>query len=130
MTTTELSGITAFLDRIAVTWKTNDGTAMGELFTADGSLINPFGERADGRDAVAAMYSAYFQGMLGGTTTTCGLDSVRPVSADHALLDAEQVITAPTGEPALTVHLAALLRRDGESWLFVDCRPYVVADRP
>ncbi|MGW4242383.1 SgcJ/EcaC family oxidoreductase [Nocardia sp. NPDC004722] len=130
MSTTELAGITAFLDRLTDTWKTNDGTALGDLFTPDGSLINPFGERADGRDAVAAMYSAYFQGMLGGTTTTCGLERVRAVSGEHALLDAEQVITAPTGEIALTVHLAALLRRDGDSWLFADCRPYVVAERP
>ena len=28
-----------------------------ELFVADGSLVNPFGQRADGRKDVAAMYS-------------------------------------------------------------------------
>ncbi|MFE3190023.1 SgcJ/EcaC family oxidoreductase [Nocardia sp. NPDC059240] len=130
MTTTELSGITAFLDRLADTWKTNDGTALSELFTADGSLINPFGERADGRNGVAAMYGEYFRGMLAGTTTSCTLERTRAVDGDHALLDAEQIITAPTGETALTVHLSALLRRDGDGWRFVDCRPYVVADRP
>lgn len=130
MSTTEISAITAFLDRLAATWKTNDGTALGELFTTDGSLINPFGERADGRAAIAAMYTAYFQGMLAATTTTCTLEGVRAVPGDHALLDAQQTITAPTGETALTVHLTALLRRDGDSWLFADCRPYVVADRP
>ncbi|APB00198.1 SgcJ/EcaC family oxidoreductase [Nocardia seriolae] len=129
MSTTDTT-VARFLDRLADAWKTNDGTALAELFTTDGSIINPFGERADGRPAIAAMYTRYFEGMLAGTTTTCTLDTLRPVSDTTALLDAEQIITAFTGETALAVHLSALLHRDGDTWQFIDCRPYVPASRP
>jgi uncharacterized protein (TIGR02246 family) len=40
--------VTTFFGKLAETWKTNDGAAFAGCFTEDGSLINPFGERADG----------------------------------------------------------------------------------
>ena len=48
------SSVTAFFGKVADTWKTNDGAATADFFTEDGSLINPFDERADGRAALAA----------------------------------------------------------------------------
>lgn len=116
--------VAEFLRLFADAWKTNDGSAVADFFVADGSLINPFGQRSDGRRAVAAMYSEYFDGMLRGTSTTFGVASVRGVESNHALVDGDQTITASTGEVVLVVHLTALLRRDGDSWQFVDARPY------
>jgi uncharacterized protein (TIGR02246 family) len=122
--------IRAMFDRVAAAWAANDGRAVADFFTEDGSLINPFGQRADGRAAVAAMYAEYFAGMLRGTTTAVDLTSVRAVGDDHAFADAEQTIHAPDGRVVLAVHLAALLRREGEDWRFVDSRPYAVAPAP
>jgi len=116
--------IKASLDRFCAAWQTNDGAAVGGFFTDDGSLINPFGQRADGRTAVAAMYTEYFAGMLRGTATTVTLASVRAVGPDYAFVDSEQTITGSDGSVVLTVHLAALLRREGQDWRFVDARPY------
>jgi len=116
--------VKAFLDRVEDGWKTNDGNAIGDFFTEDGTLINPFGERADGRSAIGAMYSDYFTGMLQGSTTQVRVDSVRTVGADHAFVDAEQTILGPGADIVLVAHLAALLQRDGDSWQFVDGRPY------
>ena len=116
-----------FLQLFADTWKTNDGAALGDFFVDDGTLINPFGERADGRAAVAGMYSDYLGGMLQGTSMTGSLASVRGIDANHAFADAEQTIYSAEGQVALVVHLAALLRRDGDSWRFVDSRPYTFA---
>ena len=111
-------------------WKRNDGAAVGSLFVDDGTLINPFGQQADGRSAVAAMYSEYFEGMLRGTTTTIEVASVRAVGPDHAFAHAEQTISAPTGEVVLAAHLVALLRREGDGWRFVDARPYTFPELP
>ena len=119
--------IASSLARFCSAWKTNDGAALAGFFTDDGSLINPFGQRADGRSAVSAMYSEYFGGMLRGTSTTFNLASVRDVELNHALVDGEQTISAPDGSVVLVVHVAALLRRDGEEWRFVDSRPYAFA---
>ena len=124
------SSVGAFLEQFTASWKTNDGAALADYFTDDGTLINPFGQRADGRAAVAAMYSEYFAGMLQGTTTTVSLESLRPVGADHAFADAEQTISAPNDDTLLVVHLAALLRRGGDTWQFVDSRPYTTPPAP
>jgi uncharacterized protein (TIGR02246 family) len=123
----DLQSIERFLERFADVWKTNDGNTVGELFVADGSLVNPFGQRADGRNDIATMYSEYFTGMLQGTTTTATLSHVRPAGPDHAFIDAEQTILGPDGSLLLAVHLAALLCREDHSWQFVDSRPYAYA---
>jgi uncharacterized protein (TIGR02246 family) len=117
-------------DRIAAAWKTNDGVTMGACFTRDGSLINPFGERADGRDAIAAMYSHYFTGMLRGTSTSIKVTDVRAVGPDHAFVDGDQVIHGPDGAVVLAVHISALVRRDADGWRLVDARPFTVATKP
>jgi uncharacterized protein (TIGR02246 family) len=122
--------IKSTFDRFCAAWKSNDGAAVAGFFAGDGSLINPFGERADGRPALTAMYTEYFGDMLGGTSTTFNLATVRDVGNDHAFADGEQTVTAADGSVVLAVHLSMLLRRDGDHWSFVDARPYVFAPIP
>jgi uncharacterized protein (TIGR02246 family) len=119
-----------FHEKLAALWSANDGAAFAAFFTGDGSLINPFGERADGRDAVTAMYNRYFDGMLKGTTTSIELTHVRPIGSDHAFADAEQTIYSADGEVLLVVHEVNLLRREDGDWLLVDSRPYAFAPIP
>jgi len=119
-----------FFGLFADAWKTNNGASVGRFFVEDGALINPFGQRADGRAAIDAMYGQYFGGMLRGTSTAFKLESVRLVEADHAFADGEQTISAASGEVVLVAHLAALLRRDGDSWRFVESRPYTFPTIP
>jgi len=126
----QVDQVRSSLERFCAAWKTNDGPAVAALFVEEGTLINPFGERADGRTAVAAMYSEYFAGLLSGSSTTIDLASVRAVEDDHAFADGEQTIYASSGEIVLAAHIAALLRRDGEDWRFVDARPYILATVP
>jgi uncharacterized protein (TIGR02246 family) len=117
--------IKSLFDRLTAAWKTNDGATVAACFTEDGSLINPFGPRADGRRALAAMYTEYFTGgVLRGTSTTVELQTVRAVESNHAYADAEQTIRGADGQVVLMVHLSALLRREGDAWRFADCRPY------
>jgi len=122
--------IKSAFDRLADVWTTNDGETVASVFTDDGSLINPFGERADGRRAIAEMYSEYFGGLLGGTSTRVELTSVRDLGDDHAFADGQQVITAPDGSVVLSLHIASLLRRDDGGWRLVDARPYAYAAPP
>jgi ketosteroid isomerase-like protein len=46
--------IRATLERFADAWQTNDGAAVASFFADDGSLVNPFGERADGEQTIHA----------------------------------------------------------------------------
>jgi uncharacterized protein (TIGR02246 family) len=122
--------IASTIDQFCAEWKANDGAALARYFTEDGTLINPFGPRADGRSAVSAMYGDYFNGMLRGTTTRFKLATVRPVEANHVFVDGEQTLYAPDGTTMLVVHVAALMRREGSAWRLVDSRPYVFAALP
>jgi hypothetical protein len=76
------------------------------------------------------MYSEYFTGMLSGTSTATTVQSVRAVGEGHAFADCDQTIIGSGGQVVLAVHLAAVLRRDGESWRFVDARPYAFQSVP
>jgi uncharacterized protein (TIGR02246 family) len=116
----------SFADR----WKSNDGQALASCFAEDGSLINPFGQRANGREAIAAMYSDYFGGMLNGTSTTIEIGTIREVPPNHAFVDSEQTIEGDGGDTVLSVHTAALLRRAGDTWRIVDARPYTIPPMP
>lgn len=124
------SSIVAFHDKLAAAWRANDGVAFAAFFTEDGSLINPFGERADGREALTAMYSEYFGGMLKGTTTSISVTQLRPVEPGHAFADAEQTIYAANGDVLMALHVVNLLRRDGDDWRLVDSRPYAFPPPP
>ena len=122
--------VKSMFERYAAAWETNDGGAVADFFAEEGTLINPFGALADGRAAVAGMYSEYFAGMLRGTSTTLELANVRPIGDDHAFADAEQTIYGSGGDVVLAAHLVALLRREGGDWRFVDARPYAYAAAP
>jgi len=127
---TEFEEIKATFEEFAQAWNRNDGAGLGAFFADEGTLINPFGDRADGREAVSAMYSEYFGGMLAGTSTEITLTNVRALDGGLAFADGDQTIRAPDGTAILAVHLAALLRREGERWRYVDARPYTYASPP
>ena len=122
--------ITSTFERFSAAWQANDSAAAAAFFVDDGSLINPFGERADGREAIAGMYSQYFGGMLRGSTTAFTLESVRDIENNHVFADGQQTVTGGDGKVILVVHLASLMRRVGDSWKVVDSRPYTFASRP
>ncbi len=124
------SSIVAFHDKLAAAWRANDGAAFAAFFTEDGSLINPFGERAGGREGLTAMYSEYFGGMLKGTTTSVSVSQLRPVEPGHGFADAEQTIYAANGDVLMALHVVNLLRRDGDDWRLVDSRPYAFPPPP
>jgi uncharacterized protein (TIGR02246 family) len=122
--------VSAFFDQLGDVWRSNDGAEFAAFFTEDGSLINPFGERADGREAVAAMYTEYFAGMLHGTTTRITLTHLRPVGHEWAFADADQTVVGAGGDELLALHVVNLLRRHGDGWRLADSRPYTFPPPP
>lgn len=72
-----LDSAAKFLDPFAESWAAGNGQALADQFTDDGSLINPFGQRADGRADIATMYGRYFAGMLAGTSSAIKVETIR-----------------------------------------------------
>jgi uncharacterized protein (TIGR02246 family) len=125
-----LDQLKSTFDSFSDAWRTNDGAAVASFFAEDGAIISPFGQRAEGRTAIAAMYSEHFGGMLRGTSTTFNLSSVRPIEGNHAFADGEQTIHGPDGQVILAVHVTALLRREEDRWRVIEARPYAFAPMP
>jgi uncharacterized protein (TIGR02246 family) len=73
------ASVEAFYGTFTEAWKSNDAGEVARHFAEDGTLINPFGQRADGRAAVEAMYAEYFGTILRGSETSVRLDHVRSV---------------------------------------------------
>src|SRR5581483_6188729 len=123
---TDSTGVDEFLGDFAAAWSRNDGAALGEFFAVEGTLINPFGQRAEGRAGVAAMYTEFFGPgqLLHATTTTITVDNLRQVHDGSVFLDSTQRVYGANGDIALVVHLAALLCRVDGHWQFLDARPY------
>lgn len=122
--------ISQLLDAVMAAWQANDAAGMAALFTADGALVNPFGERADGHAALRAMYETYFAGMLAGTSTAVRVLAVRELGPDIAFVDAEQDVLGPSGDVVLPLRVALVLRQEGGAWRIVDSRPHVLAAVP
>ena len=122
--------VRASLDRFSAVWTAEGGRRLGDHFSGDASLINPFGQRADGREAIAAMYAQFFTGLLAGTSSRIELLTARPIDDLNVFIDATQTISAPDGTPVLVVHLAGLMTAAEDGWLFVDSRPYMYAAPP
>lgn len=111
-----------------------DAEKVGALFAAEGSLINPMGERADGREAVTALFRKNFEGVLKGTKTRIEIQSARLVTPEVALVDVEQQLLGgapPPGAPRPWIaHVVVLLAREGGGdWMMVDARPYFFVQR-
>jgi uncharacterized protein (TIGR02246 family) len=122
--------IEGLLGDFSAAWDASDGEALAGLYVEDGCLIDPFGNEARGRSAIARAFGALFEGPLGATTTRFDIENIRPVESEHAFVDGRQVARDRDGNPAIEVHVAMLTRRTADGWRFVDGRPHVVAEMP
>jgi uncharacterized protein (TIGR02246 family) len=129
--------MTALVDQISPTfagitaaWASHDGAAVARHFAADATLVSPFGRRADGRAALAAMFTEYFEGAYRGSSIAFTIAHARAIEQDHAFVDGEQTVTGADGKALIVARLAALLRREGGAWRVVDGRPSIVATPP
>ncbi len=113
----------------------HDAEKVGALFAPEGSLINPMGERADGREAVTALFRKNFEGVLKGAKARVEIQRARLVTPEVALVDIEQQLIGgapPPGAPRpWTAHVVVLLaKQGGGDWMMLDARPYFFVHRP
>lgn len=90
------------LARLEQAWNDGDGEAFGALYAQDATFVTIRGERATGRDAIAAGHAEIFRTVYAGSTNRMRLDSVRTVGDGALLTSATSTLTAPTGPLAGT----------------------------
>jgi uncharacterized protein (TIGR02246 family) len=129
------TAIKAAFETFAAAWNNADGAAMGMAYTEDGSLLDPFGTEARGREAVGELLGKTVTEFLKGSTTSIAIEHTRFVKPDVAFVDANQTVTgamSPEGAalPEMKFHVAATLLKTDGGWKFVDARPYQFMTQP
>ena len=106
-----------------------DAKAVAAFWADDGTLLNPMGNYGRGRAGVEKVFRDDAQKLLAGSTSTFTVKSARPIGSDCMLLDCDHEARGarlPDGTTGtLMVHLVLLAQRRGESWKWLDARPYV-----
>ncbi|BDG09374.1 YybH family protein [Anaeromyxobacter paludicola] len=112
----------------------HDPAAVAAHFAEDATLITPGGELGRGRDGVAEVFGRDARGLLEGTRSTFTIRSARMLGQDLALLDLDhdlQGFRMPDGSRRATqLHVMILARRAGQTWQWLDARPYAFLPPP
>jgi uncharacterized protein (TIGR02246 family) len=100
----------------------------------DGTLIGPTGLSGIGRSGVESVYGADARTILRGTRSTFEIQRVRKLGPDVVFADIRHTVSGARmpdgGTGTMTLHLAAVARRAGERWCWLDTRPYAFLPAP
>jgi len=102
-------------------WARGDADAYGALFTADADYVAFDGSRSRGPEEIAAAHRPLFEKWLKGSRLTGGIDSIRFVTTEVALVHSVGAVLLPgrqTPHPSRLSHrtLIAARQSDGQ-WL-------------
>jgi uncharacterized protein (TIGR02246 family) len=111
-----------------------DTKQVASFWAEDGTLITPTGEVGTGRSGVEAAYAHDCETILAGTSSRFTIRSVRRLGNDLAFMDLEHELRnfrMPDGSTGtMPLHVVILARRSGDSWKWLDARPYAFVPQP
>ena len=123
------------LNSFQAAWNKEDTTAMAALFTEDGTLINPFGVFAQGRDAMAKVFVKEHTGPFKASKYESRDVKIQWVTPDVAIADVTANISGVHGAdgaaaPDFLHHVTwVFVKKDGK-WLAAAARPYQFGAEP
>jgi uncharacterized protein (TIGR02246 family) len=124
------SEIARLLASVDAAWNAGDASAFAALWTTDGTVISPQGQRTEGREQIEREQAAGFAGPMKGTTHTLTAAEIYRPTNDIAVVDGEAVIAnlrMPDGTtfPPLSANFTAVcVDRDG-TWLIAHMVSYM-----
>jgi len=113
-------------------WNKEDTAAMAALWAEDGTLINPFGVTAQGRDAMIKVFTQEHAGPFKNTKYSVSEMKIQWVTPDVAIVDATANITGVraadgSSAPDFPHHVTwVFVKKDGK-WMAAAARPYQFA---
>lgn len=127
-----------FADTFATTWNDNDGASYGKAYWPDAELVDPTGTIWEGREAIADMHVALWDGPARDTRVTASVRSVRPLSPTLAVIDLDVAVTGFSPPPpgamadadgAVHTRLKHVIERRDGSWKITASQNTFVATR-
>jgi uncharacterized protein (TIGR02246 family) len=87
--------ISALFDRLMQAWTDNDAVAYADCFTEDSDYVSYDGTRAIGRIPMQEAHDRLFSGVLAGSALVGGVESIRYVSPDVAVVHGTASVLMP-----------------------------------
>jgi uncharacterized protein (TIGR02246 family) len=126
--TTAEPSLSATLQAFEEAFNRQDVKEVTGYWDPDGTLIGPTGLSGIGRSGVESVYASDVKTILRGTHSTFEIQRVRKLGPDVVFADIQHTVSGarmPDGSKGtMTLHLAAVARRAGERWYWLDTRPY------
>jgi uncharacterized protein (TIGR02246 family) len=118
----------ATMERFYDAFRRFDAKEFASFWAEDGTLLNPIGHYAKGRDEVERVFREDAARVFEGTTRTFAIVGARKVRDDCVLVDVDsevQNFRRPDGTRGpVKMHAVVLAQRTGESWEWLDVRAY------
>jgi uncharacterized protein (TIGR02246 family) len=111
-------------------WNLGDVTRLASLYRPDAVVVNPLGERSNGRDAIREMLEAFITGPGRGSRHTSRISAIVFVQETIAVVDGEARLEGLGGsflEPVVTHAFTDIVAKDPKGWSLAQTRAYVFA---
>ena len=128
-------GIKDRIDEFQNAWNKHDAKAMAAVFTDDGSLVNPFGVTANGREEVQKVFTEEQAHPFKESTYATSDVKVQMITADVATVDSTGNISGIKGRDGATLpdfphHVTyTFVKKDGQ-WMCSAARAFQFCSKP
>ena len=129
------AGVKAGFEKFSQAWAAGDAKGRAALFTADATLINPFGVSAKGRAEIEKVFEQENSTIAKGTTHVFDNFQIHFVMPNFALVDVDGTISGvktPAGvaAPDVKLHAYCVVVNRGKGWLVYAARPTIYPPKP
>jgi uncharacterized protein (TIGR02246 family) len=117
-------------------WNKHDVETMVTFWADNATLINPMGRLAHGRaDIEKLLTDEQTTVFKGSTAKVIELKVTRSLGSNMAFCDGEMTVDGAQGPdgsamPQMKMHLAVIMERKGDRWMFAEARPYSFSQPP
>ncbi|GIF11890.1 SgcJ/EcaC family oxidoreductase [Actinoplanes teichomyceticus] len=87
--------VRTLFERLMQAWTDNDAVAYADCFTEDSDYVSYDGTRAVGRGPMQEAHDRLFRGVLAGSALVGGIESIRHVSPDVAIIHGTASVLMP-----------------------------------
>ena len=130
------AAITKVTDAFFGAWNQHDAATMASFWTDDATLINPMGRLAHGKAEIQKLLTDEQTTVFrSSTAAVVDLKVTRPLGPNMAFCDGEMTVDGAVGPdgaemPQMKIHLAVIMERKGDRWMFAEARPYAFIQPP
>ena len=116
-------------------WAKGDGVGRASIFSSNASVINPFGQVANGMGEITKLFNDEMAGPLKGTMHTATVTSITMLAPTVAMIDCDLKLTGmrnADGKPTADLNMHGVFvatKMDGK-WMMTVARPYAFLPMP